>query len=258
MKEVLPLKTVCDRILDNIASKTPLSLIRYGDGEAMILNGLKDEEKLDYVLTRQLGYLPSPWDKANIRSNLIMAYKDCDIIGVPIENRFMEDPESFLARAANILSQAVGDREIESKDVTSIDIHSHMLENDFFDELLFRKPRLYYISCRNLDDQLKEKYRIQEVHSFIIAPEAKFTSGYCGDPHYPYQFDQIREWIATLPIEGTVCLVGAGVVGKIYNNWFRDLGGISIDIGSVFDSWAGKVTRGPGRSIDAEDSTYKL
>ncbi len=258
MKEIVPVQTACQRILERISNNNPFSLVRYGDGEAMVLNGLADEGSFDYVLNRQLGYIPAAWDKANIRANLILAYSNCDIIGVPTGNRFMEDPETFWARAANILGSSLGPAILEKKELTSIDIHSYMLESGFFEELLFERPVLCYISCRNLDDQLKAKYRIGEIHSFIIAPEIKFTSGYNGDVHYPTQFGQIREWIEKIPVKGSVCLVGAGVIGKIYTNWFRNLGGFAIDIGSCFDSWAGKVTRGPDRGIDVEDLTFKL
>ena len=57
---------------------------------------------------------------------------------------------------------------------------------------------------------------------------------------------------------GVLCLVGAGIPGKCYNNWFRDQGGVSLDIGSVFDFWYGRRTRGKGRGLDAIDNTYKL
>jgi hypothetical protein len=56
----------------------------------------------------------------------------------------------------------------------------------------------------------------------------------------------------------SLCLVGAGVVGKIYNIWFKRRGGVSLDIGSIFDLWAGRKTRGKDRGIDVIDNTYKL
>jgi hypothetical protein len=59
-------------------------------------------------------------------------------------------------------------------------------------------------------------------------------------------------------IDGNICLVGAGFIGKIYVNWFKERGGVAMDIGAVMDLWAGKATRGPLRGTDAENLTYKL
>ena len=42
-----------------------------------------------------------------------------------------------------------------------------------------------------------------------------------------------------MPFPGALFLVGAGAFGKIYCHWIRDRGGIAVDIGSLFDSWAG-------------------
>ena len=53
------------------------------------------------------------------------------------------------------------------------------------------------------------------------------------------------------PGGGALFLVGAGAFGKIYCQWIKERGGIAIDIGSIFDSWAniGRVGH-PVRSFD--------
>jgi len=241
-----------------VQDKVPVSVIRYGDGEAIILNGFKDEAKLVYVSKRQFGQMLPYDDLKQIQANLVEAYAGADIIGVPVNNRFMEDRNSYWYKAFGILDEAIGIDVLQNKLLTSIDFHIHWLQHKSFEELLTGRKHLCYISCRKLDQELKKRFSIENVWSYQIAPEMKFTSGYKGKKHFPDQFKEIRRWVTKVPVEDTICLVGAGVAGKIYCNWFRDLGGYAIDVGSVMDSWAGKVTRGQNRGLDAVDETYKL
>lgn len=252
MEEMLP------AVQKKIRNKIPVSVIRYGDGEAIILNGFKDEAKLVYVSKRQFGVMLPYHQIKDVQNNLIEAYTSCDIIGIPVHNRFMNDHNSYWYKAFGILNESVGIEVLQTKQLTSIDFHSWWLDHNCFDELLKGAKNLCYISCRNLDQQFKDRFDIKNVYSFQIAPEIKFTPEYTGERHFPHQFLKIQKWITKIPVEGTICLVGAGVAGKIYCNWFRDLGGYAIDIGSVFDSWAGKVTRGPKRGADVYDNTHML
>jgi hypothetical protein len=237
-----------------LKTKTPTCITRYGDGEAIILNGFNDVEKLKMVMKRQIGLIPGIEDAEKIRENLIEAYRKSDIIGIPI-NKKMNDPESYWVKAARLFEESVGP---VSAQITSVDFHSHFLGKGYFDKLLTGLDTLVYVSCRDLDTDLKRRYGIKNVYSYTIQPEMKFSGEYRGRKHWPTQFYEIEKWMPKMPVEGNLCLVGAGVIGKIYNSWFKDLGGISVDVGSVFDEWAGLVTRGPKRGLGVIDNTYKL
>lgn len=243
-------------LLNKITGTNPLSVVRYGDGEAMILNGFKDISAVKLVMKRQLGFIPPLDDIEAIRQNLITAYKEADIIGIPINTR-LHDKESYWYKAFGILNEAVGIENLSGKEYAGIDVFYEWLDEGHFDKLLTGIDTLVYISCRNLDEQFKSRYNIKNIYSFQIAPERKFTS-YEGIAHYPDQFNQIKRWVTKVPVSGNVCLVGAGVIGKIYNSWLKDLGGTSIDIGAVFDMWAGRFTRGEGRGLDKTNIKYQL
>lgn len=253
----IPIDKMAAFITGHLHDQSPISITRYGDGEAIVLNGFNDMDSIKMVTKRQFGFIPPVQHIEAIISNLAEAYRNTDVIGIPTRLR-QHDKKNYWYRAFDILSQAVGIDILQEKEFTDIDFHSYMLDNGLFSNLLNGQDTLCYISCRKLDDEFKSRYQIKNIYSFIIAPEAKFTSGYKGKNHYPEQFNEIRKWMEKIPVHGNLCLTGAGFTGKIYNNWFRDHGGIAVDIGYVFDAFAGKVTRGPKRGIDSFDNTYKL
>jgi hypothetical protein len=240
-----------------IKDKIPSCITRYGDGEAIVLNGFDDMHSLKYVFKRQLGEIPLVEHIEQIKDNLIYAYKESDIIGVPIGKR-IHDPESYWYKAMQILINNLGPGIIEQKLLTTTDFHSHFLDKGYFDQLLMGVDTLCYVSCRNLDDAFKNRYGIKNIWPFIIAPEIKFSAPYEGEKHYPDQFNKVRRWVTKVPVQGNICLVGAGVIGKIYCAWLKEQGGIAIDVGSCFDQWAGLVTRGRDRGVNKKDETHKL
>lgn len=256
MTDLISLQTtdIVKLIKNALERKISISIIRYGDGESMMFNGVKEDAH--FILKKVLGYIPEDHEITMLKSHLIDAYRHCDIIGIPTERHLRR--EDRWGQSLDVFNLTMGEKVLESKHKTSVDIFHNMLTEGVYSELLTGLDTLNYISCRNLDDVFKEKFGIKNVNSFIISPEPTYTSGYVGDKHYPEQFNQIAKWIRSLQCEGQLCLVGAGIPGKIYNNWFRDQGGVSLDIGSVFDSFSGHKTRGKGRGLDVIDNTYKL
>jgi len=245
-------------VLSELQLNNPISIIRIGDGESIVLNSMAGIQELDLankaVLHRQMGYYPSFNDIKAIRDNLISAYEGCDIIGIPAHK---QKTNSHWGNVYKILQANVPNH---TDNLCSIDIHYDFLNAGYFDTLIDNREKLNYISCRNLDLKFMFRWHLQCVNSFIIAPEAKFTSGYTGPVHYPDQFNRVQRWMDVVKPEGQLLLVGAGVIGKIYCNWWRDRGGIAFDIGSIFDEWAGFITRGKDRGLDKvdNDSIYKL
>lgn len=245
-------------ILTELQGNKPLSLTRIGDGEGIILNALSSVSALQLanqaVLYRQMGYYPSVNDIEVIRANLIDAYAHADIIGLPMHT---QETNKHWTGVKQILDENIMGHTTK---YCSVDIGYDFLNAGYFDELLKVRERINYVSCRYLDEGLHKRYNIKTVNRYGIAPESKFTSGYDGDVHYPTQFNKIHRWMDVVIQPLDILLVGAGVIGKIYCNYWRDRGGIAFDIGSVMDEWAGFVTRGPERGLDKvnEDLKYKL
>ena len=248
-----------EEVLMELQAGEPLSLVRIGDGEGIVLNSMSGIQELDLanqaVLHRQMGYYPVYNDIKAIRNNLITTYAEADIIGIPAHK---QKTSSHWGSVTKILDENVPFKKTDK--FCSIDVHYDFLNAGYYDLLIKGMETLNYISCRNLDYKFIYRWHLKQCNSFITAPESKFTSGYKGPVHYPDQFNKIYRWMDVCCPEGKLLLVGAGVIGKIYCNWWRDRGGVAFDIGSVFDEWAGFETRGKGRGLDKinDDLTFKL
>lgn len=242
-------------ILNLINTHRPVSIIRSGDGEGLVLksgNSLQAYKQcIESVMKRQMGYEPTLTDVEAIRENLQLAYKGADVVGVPMHSNLNDLGKHWTE------VQAVVEPFCTTSKRCSTDVFYDLLYTGELNEFISKQHTINYIGCRDIDEGLR-RLGVKLVNSYIIAPEAKFTTGYTGLNHYPEQFNQMEWWMNAAPCEGNVCLVGAGVIGKIYCNWFRDRGGIALDVGAVMDLWAGKATRGPLRGLDAENEKYKL
>jgi hypothetical protein len=245
-------KALLNIIRSKLISGTPFSFVRYGDGEAMFLNQEINKRDAEYVTKRQWNYTPLDVELSSIKAQMIKAYRNADIVGLPTE-RHLERKDTWGE------SMRIFDREVcQRVNRASIDACYEMLTAGLLTELLQGRETLNFISCRDLESQFKKHFGIIKTNWIAIAPEMKFASNYTGPRHYPEDFNFIKDMIPRMPTEGNLFLVGAGILGKIYCDWIKQAGGIAVDVGGVMDSWYGLRTRGKGRGVDVEDLEYKL
>ena len=236
-------------------SEKPLSMIRIGDGEARILNWRNDKASANFSLNKHMGRIPSEKEILEIRDNLIYAFNNADIIGVPTakhnksKDKYWNSAEKMMHEFAPASIYAVR---------CSIDVHTDWLVNDTYKDLLYGRENVYVITCRDVAEGLKKKYNIKNVYQFLISEQWQYDLDRKENRHYPYEFEQIKEWIGNLKLDLDICLIGAGFVGKIYAIWLKNAGGVALDIGHVFDKWYGMVTRGVGGKVGVTSDEYKL
>ena len=242
-------KEVYEIIKSKLENKEAFSLVRIGDGEHMVLSHIGRK----YVMRRQFGYVPSFDDMNKITGCVYEAYINANIIGIPTKHH-IENCGSSWAQAYSYLEKM----KPEVKDIQkcSIDIHSELLDSGLLHKLIESRDELVYISGRNLDEAFKRVFNVT-VTSFIVSAEQLFEKEKSVS-HYPDQFEECKKWIASTDVKGKLCLVGAGVLGKYYTSLLKDAGGISIDIGSAFDVWSGRVTRGPNKGVNKHNTICKL
>lgn len=239
-------------VSDCLVTGKPFFAPRLGDGEAILLNGYNDQEKLHWLFRRQLGYVPEPKEIEEIQENLIDAYESADVIGVPQHKR--EGLNEYWYKANDLLEKAIDKMPL----TTTNDYHSEWLSDGTLDKLFMDVLDIYVVSCHNLTRRLMQKYKLAEVHSIAIPGERLFFPNHRRGAHYPEKFNEVRDWIDTKEMSNCLFIYGAGIVGKIYGKWAKEQGAVALDLGNVFDCWAGYKTRGEGRGVGKTDETYKL
>ena len=77
--------------------------------------------------------------------------------------------------------------------------------------------------------------------SFIKVPGHYTWRGENGYGQFPKLYKYVEEKIFSMPeFSGKLFLVGAGIFGKYYCALIKSMGGVALDVGSVFDSWEQK------------------
>lgn len=251
--QLLPITEVCESVTNAVKNGLPFSLVRYGDGESLFLQGMmpgyeQQRQKVGnrhashVILRKHLGYIPSKQLLRQLHKDVIQAYKESDILGTPVKQDSDEsglwDSQLRYLRSSGIPT--------DKQCLAHMNVHEHMLMNNYYDTLFKTVTHLILITSRpEVADAIVERYdNILEVHVFENAPRHRDDPKYNGERNFPEKYNRVREWLPSLGLpSGTVCLIGGGVVGKAYNLWAKQEGYVSLDIGSVFDIWAGKRTR---------------
>lgn len=246
------------RIRESMDSRTPLSLIRLNYGEGIML-GYPDvmnrgdvnyhmrmwfekttlKSRLIYkegFLRKTIGRLFSSWSEKDVlvlTDGLKDSVRQADIVGTPLRSRiprhrYLVEVEASLARL-HLLD--------ESSLVTFSAIHRLLHYALLYRPLLEGRDFVGIVSSRDVVRKLRRSFGIGEVRWYKVRSQPDYPNDVLT-PHYPDGFNEIRETLK-VPYPGALFLVGAGICGKIYCQWIRDRGGVAVDIGSMFDSWAG-------------------
>lgn len=238
----------------HLKTHTPMSYVRFSDGEIMLLNRNEYYQTYLNIVYRLWGYVPDEDELVAIAGFLEHSLRNADYIGYPTERH--RTRTDYFKDADRIFKRYVGPP--QDYNMASVDIPYLMLNDDRYAEILYKCHTLNYVSCWNLDKEFQRKFSIKYVNHYLISGEPKFSSTTDRGRHFPTQFYKIRRWIKSKNCKGNLCLVGGGVFSKIYNTWFKERGGVSLDVGAVMDLFAGRRTRGQGKGLDVIDETFKL
>lgn len=235
-------------VRDRMRRQVPTSMIRLGDGEGAVLGypTITNRKDVNFLLLRWLRTTAiEETDVLHLVDDLKCAVRDADILGLPRKKQI----DSFHLWKA--VQESVEKFGLIGKTalLTHTAIHRLLSHALLYRPILENAQFLGIISCRPVAELLQREFNIANVRWHGVR-------GALNDPgdvetiHYPTGYRQLRETLE-VPFRGALFLVGAGVFGKVYCQWIKERGGIALDIGSIFDSWA-KVGRigHPVRSLD--------
>jgi hypothetical protein len=250
-------------IREAIRDPTPLSIIRLGDGEGRFLcsigawatpyfSELEAECTLSLIWQNWFGQPIETVSRSDLRS-LVDRFKaalvGADVLGVNTAERLERD---------NLHRGYLGVLEIATDDVVAN--HPEVLLTDAFVHTGLHNRSSFYKSFLagidfigvigphpGLARRLAQYHGIKSFDEYLIPGESRLPAAQQGrdrGPHFPDRFNEIMANLR-IPRRGAVFLVAAGLLGKIYCDRIRGLGGIGIDVGSIVDAWMGFNTR-PG------------
>jgi len=228
------------------ASSTPFSLIRIGDGENSIIQypEFSTDTRIQYVFRRALGDRVYKEDEIlSIKHLLERAMINADVLGIYSSSHpdvlcrvYSEHLHNIYLPATQILCHP--------------SIHFYLQERGFLARIIESRERVTIIAGRGVVDALRMRYPLVEVDQITVPSEYDFRLK--GEevikPHLPERFNEVMDLIRPTG-QRHLFLIGAGFLGKIYADTVKRRGGQAIDIGSVFDYWAGIPTREGYKSI---------
>ena len=220
-----------------VRARHPMSVIRLGDGEGAIMGYPTMTTRMDVDRSLKIWLRHTDVDDRDVvrlSEALKEAVREADIVGAP---RRKQIQDGF--RLWRTVHEEISAFQLPGPDtaLTHTALHRLLQHALLYRPLLRDADFLGVITCRRVEEPLRELFGIGEVRWYGVRGELEDT-GEIETPHFPDGFEELRETLE-VPYRGAVFLVGAGVFGKIYCQWIKERGGIAIDIGSVFDAWAG-------------------
>lgn len=259
------LREVGDSVLAAVAARRPFALIRLGDGEGSCVNlGPEDEARFLALHNRNRAELTAmwfgaqfPWNDAAFRRlarQLPRTCLDADFIGLPYEGWI--EHEYRIASLRGIptlvnLHRAFALLDEPDKTVRSCSqlIHVDLAQAGLLPQIMRAAGRVSVISCLpEVAEVIRTRLDITDVAFYRIPGEqgsrAALGEAVVAGSHFPEAFTEIMARLEQ-PHGGRLFLVAGGILGKFYAARIKQYGGIALDIGSVIDGWANRVTR-PG------------
>jgi hypothetical protein len=234
---------ITQRIQTAIRDQKPFSLIRLGDGEYTILKYKKWTTRarcIDRINRWFDAHKLSEKQVVSIRNQILRACQNADLLGMPSRNeiRFYSKWKSFnpICKALKI-------------PLTETFYFHDILKVNF--KSIVEGKNLVCITCRNIGNKIQANLNPATLKMILIRPEKfAWNKSLKGQDtrsgrrdHYNDQFEEIYKTITSESQKGKVYLIGAGGLGKSYCNMVKSMGGVAIDIGALFDIWAGVQTR---------------
>jgi len=244
--KLLPPNIITSLLKHAIDNELPYSMVRLGDGEWVVIKYPKFDslQKCKDRINRWFDSdLLNNKQIISIRNQIHAACINADILGIPSqrEMNIISKWKRFIpiGKALNILSKK---QKL---------FHFYTVQQIDYKKLLADVDEVYCITCRDIRDQLKKKFELKKVNMFLLPPEdfiwnptmRRHNKTINRTRHYPEMFEKIMQHIKSHNIKGKVFLIGAGGLGKSYCNHVKRNGGIGIDVGALFDGWAGFYSR---------------
>lgn len=239
-------------LIEAIKTGGSASCIRLGDGEAKILG------YPEYVNFQKVSGQMKIWfgeinfthaDILQIKYALLEAVRNSDVIGLPTPERCsLKDDKGELTNDAylcssmwNVLIEHLGELFFEEKTVVTATFHQWAQLERQLATLLKSVNNIGMIS--RTEEALFKLYDYlnMDVSWMIKIPGETWSREEALSSHYPTVYNVTLQRIRKMELLGSLTLVGAGVLGKIYCSEVKKSGGVAFDVGALIDGWSKSI-----------------
>ena len=225
-------------IKNKIDSKTPLSVVRKGDGENVIIgynvvHGIKTIKYLRKLRHFNIRIINIKFQKY-LRTELVKSFLNADYLGVAknysyssirkydmeISNHYKFNEDNFIDSHFHLEFVKIPDKiELINKNA------QHIISN----------KKIGLISHLNINSFLKYHKSEVVVQYKIPKRDAGFFNKMNFDSYY-----SVLDGIKKNQSKVDLWLLAAGPYAKLFSNYIKKIGGVGLDIGSAIDTWAGE------------------
>jgi hypothetical protein len=233
-----------------IEERSPLAVVRFGDGEGCLLEAVADDRESMAVaigkLANETGRQFSHEETLEVKASIQHAYDEADVLGILNLRQLngLSPPPAFYADRVTAGTKPA--------------VLAHvLLHHDVFEMLpdLLGGRRVSVISCRDVTPVLEGDWGLDDVAVYRVpsqrmvrAVDGAYEAAMHSFSIWPDVHHRIRDELIVRE-RGEVFLIGAGMFGKDLCIDIRDRGGVALDLGSALDRLVGKITRGPRWSV---------
>jgi hypothetical protein len=243
-------------IEERVNSRTPFALVRVGDGEGRLLgypHFFSRAEVIRECITYQYGTaaveelnrscVPDAIDSGvrQLCSLIRQSLTNADAVGIPMPIHFDigADPDKvngIAGFASAVLSAVASCPHIDQHHIFDTYIFPEMYRRGLLVDALRAASHISLISHTDLRAQLAPQFGVRDMAFYKIPGHQTFMAS--DEAQFPVFWKTIVSRIV-VPFQGSVFLVGAGYLGKVYCDVIKQRGGIALDVGSLFDGWSG-------------------
>lgn len=270
---LLDIASFAHLVTDALSSRSPLSLIRLGDGEAVVLTLSEQSHLEDFkYLISHFGEIGATLaDLLQLSKDLRVSAESADVLGVRDDIVNVQFNPSFLEQKGDILEQEFNKRfrlrAVEqnlrypacrrlallhryldsvkfrtSTQFVSAWLHWDLVTSGFLYRWLSDQNRIGLITSHpDLGNLLSDLFTLQ-VSTYVVPVKHIDRQDQEPGAHYPRRFNELHDQL-DVEFPGMLFLVGAGICGKVYCQWIKERGGIALDIGAILDAWASQASR---------------
>lgn len=247
---------VVESAVSALKAGKPWLLTRLGDGEMLAMRsvGISDKAARENIpWNKHLGMIPDAAEKTQWINLTKASVTASDVLGLHdqgVTTKFKESGDTL----RGLLNGCIKGQECPAN------IHLHLQQENGYARILEAASGVWLFSGHPLAKPFRQtlwKDRNPKLVKWFVLP---LQCRYFGQKTSWEAWKKgILPEIGKLPdMKGCVVFFGGGVPGKAVLAAVKDRGGVILDIGSVFDQWAGFITRGRGKGRGARSEKNAL